>query len=180
MYRQSSFSSSPLGRSSSQHDIGETTNDENHVVYLKTSGKFLNKNNPVLQGGLVTAFRNHTARNKTWPITTVSCNPHSGGFAIADERGQVYKMSIQHNTYNSIRLASTRVSAMCFVNQHKNHLVIAYESGSIVVIDSHTKDIVGNLQVKNKSVVRFIQSHPSQLKIAIASDDKTLSVWDLK
>lgn len=69
---------------------------------------------------------------------------------------------------------------MCFVNQHKNHLVIAYESGSIVVVDSHTKDIVGNLQVKNKSVARIIQSHPSQLKIAIASDDKTLSVWDLK
>lgn len=180
MYRQNSFSALPLGRSASQQDMGDLVDDENHVVYLKNTGRFINKNNPVLQGGLVTAFRNHTARNKTWPITTVSCNSNSGGFAIADERGQVYKMSILHNTYNSIRLASTSVSAMCFINQHKNHLVIAYESGSIVVVDAHTKDIVGNLQVKNKSVARIIQSHPSQLKIAIASDDKTLSVWDLK
>lgn len=69
---------------------------------------------------------------------------------------------------------------MCFISQHKNHIVVAYESGSIVVIDAHTKDIIGNLQVKNKSVARIIQSHPSQLKVAIASDDKTLAVWDLK
>jgi hypothetical protein len=179
MYRQNSFSS-PLGRTASQQEMNDLVDDENHVVQLKNTGKFINKNNPVLPGGLVTAFRNHTTRNKTWHITTVCCNSSSGGFAIADERGQVYKMSIQQNAYNSIRLASTGVSAMCFINQHKNHLVIAYDSGSIVVVDAHTKDIVGNLQVKNKSVARIIQSHPSQLKIAIASDDKTLSVWDLK
>lgn len=69
---------------------------------------------------------------------------------------------------------------MCFLSQHKNHLVLAYESGSIVVIDAHTKDIIGNLQVKTKAVARIIQSHPSELKVAIASDDKTLAIWDLK
>ena len=66
------------------------------------------------------------------------------------------------------------------MTEHKNHLVIAYESGSIVVVDVHTKDIIGNLQVKTKTVARIIQSHPTELKVAIASDDKTLIVWDVK
>lgn len=177
MYRQNSFSAKSFVGSPGEAEDGP---DEDHVVYLKTSGKFFNKNNPLLEGGLVTSFKNHSMRNKTWPISTVCCNPKSGAFAIADERGQVYKMSVAHNTYDSIRLASTGVSAMCFISQHKNHLVVAYESGSIVVLDAHTKDIIGNLQVKNKSVARIIQSHPTQLKVAIASDDKTLAVWDLK
>lgn len=150
-----------------------------HIINLTTTGKFMKKNTTG-EGGLIVAFRNHQVRNKLWPIATVCCNPKSGAFAIADERGQVYKMSVQHNVYNSIRLASTGVSAMCFLSQHKNHLVLAYESGSIVVIDAHTKDIIGNLQVKTKAVARIIQSHPSELKVAIASDDKTLAIWDLK
>lgn len=69
---------------------------------------------------------------------------------------------------------------MAFINQHKNHVVVAYESGSIVVLDTHTKDIIGNLQVKSSTVARIIQSHPAELKVAIASDDKTLAIWDLK
>lgn len=177
MYRQNSFSARSFVGSPGENDDGP---DQDHVVYLKTSGKFLNKNIPLLEGGLVTSFNNHSMRNKTWPISVVCCNPKSGAFSVADERGQVYKMSVAHNSYHSIRLASTAVSAMCFILQHKNHLVVAYESGSIVVIDAHTKDIIGNLQAKSKSVARIIQSHPSQLKVAIASDDKTLAVWDLK
>ena len=179
MYRQSSFSSKSFTASSAA-EVGETPVDGDHVIYLKSTGKFLNRNTPQLEGGLLAVFRNHTVRNKLWALTTVCCNLKTGGFVIADERGQVYKMSAVNNLYNSIRLASTGVAAMCFINQHKNHLVIAYESGAIVVVDTHTKDIIGNLQVKAKTVARIIQSHPSELKVAIASDDKTVAIWDLK
>ena len=182
MYRQNSFSSQAENVGTSQElDISaEEKEQDSSVIYLKSTGKFLNKNNGVSEGGLLAAFRNHSLRNKTWAMTTVCCNSKTGGFAIADERGQVYKMSTMNNVYYSIRLASVGVSAMCFIAQHKNHLVIAYESGSIVVIDSHTKDIIGNLQVRSKAVAKIIQSHPTQLKVAIASDDKTLAIWDLK
>lgn len=177
MYRQNSFSSvtkSPSG------EVNGTQNDNDQIIFLKSSGRFYNKNALAMEGGVVAVFRNHAVRNKTWPISTVCFNAKSGGFAIADERGQVYKMSVQNNLYNSIRFASTGVSAMAFISQHKNHLVVAYDSGSIVVLDTHTKDIIGNLQVKNKAIARIIQSHPSELKVAIASDDKTLAIWDLK
>lgn len=181
MYRQNSFSSKKVPPQSPAIEEVETEEGGDHVVYLAASGRFLGKNCPVLDGGLVTVFRNHAARNKVWPITTVCCNQKTGNFVISDERGQIYKMSTQNNLYHSIRLASTGVSAMCFISQHKNHLVVAYESGSIIVLDAHTKDIVGNLQSKNKSAAaRIIQSHPTELKVAIASDDKTLAIWDLK
>jgi WD40 repeat protein len=178
MYRQNSFSAkteSPHFRGGDDADAGD-----DRLIYLKTSGRFLNKGSPYLDAGLVAAFRNYPTRNKTWPMSTVCCNPKSGGFAIADDRGQIYKMSVLHNSYNSVRLASTGVTAMAFINQHKNHLVVAYDSGSMIVLDAHTKDIIGNLQSKSNSVARIIHSHPTELKVAIASDDKTLAIWDLK
>lgn len=178
MYRQSSFSSKAESLRTPSVDAQEVSED--HVIFLKGTGRFMNKSKPFQEAGLVAAFRNYPTRNKTWPISSVCCNQKTGAFAIADDKGQIYKMSVAHNAYNSVRLASTGVSAMAFINQHKNHLVVAYDSGSIIVLDTHTKDIIGNLQGKSNTVARIIQSHPTELKVAIASEDKTLAIWDLK
>jgi WD40 repeat protein len=182
MYRQNSFSAkkAEMSFATQESNLDDTEGTEGNTIYLKTTGKFLNKNSKARPGGLIATFKNYSTRNKVWNINTICFSPKSGGFAIADERGQVYKMSVSNNAYDSVRLASTGVSAMCFINQHKHHLIIAYDSGSIVVVDSHTKDIIGNLQVKNKSIARIIKSNPGKLQVAIASDDKTLSIWDLK
>ena len=129
-------------------------------------------------------FVNHPVRNKVWAISNLCFDPKSGGFALADERGQVYCMSVAHNSYQSVRLASTAVSAMCFVSGRKNQLVVAYESGSMVVVDTMTKDIVGNLQSRqqqrNGAVARLIRCHPIYPKLLVAADDRSVSMWDIK
>ena len=76
-------------------------------------------------------------RNKSCPITSVNFNnsrykTNDNIFMITDNRGQVYNMNITNNKYTSIRLASSAISAITFVNSHKNHVVIGYENGLLI------------------------------------------------
>ncbi|KAJ1412134.1 hypothetical protein B484DRAFT_99900 [Ochromonadaceae sp. CCMP2298] len=161
--------SNQLARSG-EGGVGE---EEGANVVLKSEGKFMSGRTP--SAGLVACLRNPAARNRAC-LSVVAFG--AGKFALADERGQVFRMNMQSNHYHSVRLASTAVTALCFIQQHKHHLVVCYDSGAIVVVDTHSKDITGNL--KGKSVARIVRSNPDSLKIAIASEDKTLSVWDLE
>lgn len=156
--------------------------DNPYVKYLQTSGKLLNKMQSPSAGGLLVAFRNHAVRNRVWPLTTVAFDRKSGDFAVADQRGQVYYMNMQNNTYEAIRLASTGVSAMAFLRSHKQRLVIAYDSGSMVMVDTHSKEIVGNLQQVQSQVqaaVRILRCHPTKPKLLAVADDRSVTVWDL-
>lgn len=168
------------GNSFASEDIPVVDESNLTNVYLKASGKFLNKIDTPFEGeaGLVASFWNYPTRNKQWPITYTCFNQKTGGFSIADERGQVYKMSISNNHYQSVRLASTSVSSMSFLSAQKNLLAIAYENGIIVIIDSNTKDILGNIQTRHKSTARLIRCHPTLPRLILATDDRTVSLWD--
>jgi hypothetical protein len=165
--------------STSMNSISDVINEDEKSsnIYLKSSGKFINKQ-ATIENGLVTTFYNYPVRGTQWPIIYTCFNHKSGGFAIADERGQVYRMSIVNNIYQSVRLASTPVSAMCFLCTQKNLLAIAYENGVIVIVNSDSKEIVGNIQVRSKAPARIIRSHPSLPRIIIATDDRSVSMWD--
>lgn len=157
--------------------------DDDHLIYLKSSGKIIgNRHALPLAGGLLVAFKNHSMRNKHCSLSQVCFNIKSNIFALSDGRGQVYAMNVNpnDNRYESIRAASTPISAMCFLSKHKNHLVIAYENGNIIIIDIVSKEIVGNLPVKSKSPTRIIRAHPTELVITTVSDNQSISVWDLK
>ncbi len=87
-------------------------------------------------------------------------------------------MSIVNNLYQSVRLASTPVSAIAFLYSQKSLLAIAYENGVVVIVDSGSKDIVGNIQTKNKAVARMIRCHPTLARLIIVTDDGCVSMWD--
>lgn len=102
-----------------------------------------------------------------------------GCFVLADERGQIFKMSLTNNKYQSIRLASIPVSAMAFIPNLKHHLVIGYENCVVIVMDTNTKEIVGNIQQKNPSPARIIKCHPTLPLLILVADDGFIGLWDL-
>ena len=209
MYRQNSFSSK--ASSSSNNNINNLNNhsilrqnssasqfhlhddrasigmevDSDHLIHLKASGSIVkNKFSMFATGGLMVAFKHYFTRHKSTTLTNVCYNHKASSFALCDERGQVYNMliSADANRYESIRSASTAVSAMCFLAVHRNHLVVAYESGSIIIVDVSSKEMVGTLQPtksKQSSPTRLIVSHPLELRIITVSDSKCLYIWDL-
>lgn len=198
MYRKASFGSTmSLANKSSAQQLRTGSIDENedgnansdmhspHVLFLKTQGKFgSNSLQPQLGGRLMTIW-NYPLRSKLWRISLVSFHPRTGTFAIADERGQVYRMSMHQHTYQALRTASMPIVAMCFVACEKTHLIIAHANGSLLIVDTHKRDVVGNIQLlqadaKNIPIVRILRSHPSQPQLVIATEDNRVFLWDLK
>lgn len=205
MYRQNSFSnkaSSSSNNNLNNHSILRQNSsasqsylhddrpsngmevDSDYLIHLKASGSIVkNKFSMFDTGGLMVAFKHYSTRHKSTALTHVCYNHKASSFALCDERGQVYNMliSADANRYESIRSASTAVSAMCFLAVHRNHLVVAYESGSIIIVDVSSKEKVGTLQpTKNKSSpTRLIVSHPLELQVITVSDNKCLYIWDL-
>lgn len=116
-------------------DGGYEPNCDDNVIRLKSSGMLLNRNVEASEYGLIMTYTNYTMRNKSCPVTSVVFNStrnkksDSNVFIIADSRGQVYHMNITDNIYTSIRLASTAISVLSFVNSNRNHIIIGYENG---------------------------------------------------
>jgi hypothetical protein len=224
MYRANSFSSSganhtsmhamqqqPMNTVRHSHDSSTANGDmdtsvtstnntdvitsDQHVVYLKSKGYFLTRKVHAREGGRVMTLWNYPLRNRLWSFTTVTFHARTGSFALADERGQVYKMSMSQYLYESVRLASTPVSALCFLVPHKNHLVIAYENSTIVIIDTQTKEIQGNIHLPHtvansttvsgttvavaKPFARLIRSHPTKELVIVVTNDMTVHLWSL-
>jgi len=102
-----------------------------------------------------------------------------GGWAKPDEKGQIFYLSLPDNKYQTIRLQSRAVSAMSFVHSRLDQLVVGFESGNVVLLDLTSKQIIGNICPSNPYAVRIIKCHPGQSKIVMASDDGTLTMWNL-
>ncbi len=207
MYRANNFSSTSAGAAAGQSSESKDANNddantsimssntdvvsaEQHVVYLKSKGYFLNRKATSREGGRVMTMWNYPLRNKLWSFSAVSFHPRTGSFALADERGQVYKMSMSQFVYESVRLASTTVSALCFLAPKKNHLVIAYENSTIVIIDAYTKEIQGNIHLPHsmqpqghpdlqKPFAKLIRSHPTKDMVIVVTNDMTVHLWNL-
>jgi len=206
MYRQNSFSSKASFSSSNSSNLhnhssilrqnsfasqshlhddrpsGGIAVDNDHLIHLKASGPIVkNKFSMFASGGLMVAFKHYSTRHKSTALTNVCYSHRASSFALCDERGQVYNMLISAdvNRYESIRSASTAVAAMCFLAVHRNHLVIAYENGGIIILDVSSKEMVGTLPTKNKSPTRLIVSHPLELQVITVSENKCLYIWNL-
>ena len=137
-------------------------------LLLKTSGSLMEMRAPAAQRhllfGLMRSVRNHPHRGKQWPITLSAANARGNQFAIADARGQVFLLDADKNRYHAVRLASCAVSALGFVTSRVGELIVAYENGSVLVIDTDKRDIVGNLQQQGGSAVRMIRAHPNKVR----------------
>lgn len=183
MYRNSSFFST--GQMSQKIEDDDVAQDHPNIVYLKTHGKVGGKSVSTESGGRLLTLWNFPLRNKLWRFSVVCFHPRTGTFALADERGQVFRVSMHQYIYESLRLASNPVTAVCFVVFEKTHLVIAYANSTIVVVDTHKKVIVYNIQlaphVNNAvPVVTIIRSHPTKPQLIVGTADGQLCLWDLR
>jgi hypothetical protein len=198
MYRKASFGSTlslnaKQGAHSSLRGASVDANDEAnvnsdvhspHVLFLKTHGKFGSNALQPQTGGRLMTIWNYPLRSKMWRITLVAFHPRTGTFAVADERGQVYRMSMHQHTYQALRTASMPIVAMCFIACEKTHLILAHGNGTLLIVDTHKRDVVGNIQLlqadaKSIPVVRILRSHPSQPQVLIATEDNRVFLWDL-
>lgn len=150
------------------------------VLYLKAKGKLNVNVKTVQEGGKVLTVWNYPTRNKLWPISFVDFHNQSGSFALADARGQVYYMNMKEREYESVKLASKAVSAIAFLQGFKHVLIVAYENGTIVAMNTKTKEILANIQLPmTKSAVKFIRSHPKKPILIFVTEDNTLYLWNL-
>lgn len=160
-------------------NTGEYESANPYVIYLKSSGKLLIKNLAPKVGGKLVTIYNYPIRSKLWPMNLVDFHFNSGNIALSDTRGQVYKLSMGHLTYESVKLASKAVSAIAFVQYRKNMLAISYENSTNVIINTQTKEILHNIQLPTKSIVRMIRSHPNKPILVLLTEDKKVSLWDI-
>ena len=170
----------------SSHDV------EGQKVYLRTAGPFIDKNGRADEHGLLTTIWNYPMRGHLWKMESTVFNTNTGEFLINDERGQIYRFSIGDALYESIRAASTPVSAISYVNYRNFEVIIAYENGSVIIFDTESKELIGSLvPIPNTSAVsvtsslpsapvRILRCHPSKPLVAACADDCTVRLWDLK
>ena len=118
-----------------------------------------------------------------WQLHSASYHKRNGKCIIYDERGQIYIFSVKENIYRTIRLASTPLSAMSFVTSRSSQIIAAYENGEVLLLNSESIDVI-NMTAQcpslANSTVRLIRAHPSKPVVAMASDDMTVSLWDLR
>ena len=99
-----------------------------------------------------------------------------------DERGQIYVMSIKDNKYSTVHLASNPISSMAFILSQPDQIITAYENGDILLLDTDSNNVI-NIAAQCPSMtaatIRIIRTHPSKPIIAMASDNKVVSLWDI-
>jgi hypothetical protein len=191
MYRKGSFGRSSNLRQRSSDATDPATEDiptesSKNTLFLRTQGKFgLNNQLQPKMGGRLLTIMNYPVRNKMWKFRKVVFHPKTGTFVLADERGQIFRFSMHQTSYHALRMASTAVTAMCFLLTEKTHLIVAYANGTIVILDTHKSQILGNIQLfqpetKIIPIAKLIRCHPSKPLVAIITMDQKVFLWDLK
>ena len=164
-------------------------------LYLNAAGTLLEKTTPTLlpNGHLVT-LRNYHVRSVSWRLEFVCCDSCRGNLAISDERGQVFLLSVDDNEYRLIRKASSPISCLAFVLSQPHHLLIAYENGELVTIDTASGNVIKLISNSSSSpqrhrsrfvpCIRLLRTHPT-LPLAVSATDDVdqatpcISLWDM-
>ena len=181
----------------SEIEEGET---EERKVFLRNSGKI---NLPLSASGKLKpsstevgeplcTIINYPVRGRVWHFERIAFHGITGDVAIADERGQIYTINMKDSTYRTSRFASTTITALEYIHSRATQLVVAYESGKVIIIDTFCcsrlhcncpKDIIANIQPEGfgiPSTQRIIKCHPSKPFAVMLSDDLVLTLWDLR
>ena len=128
---------------------------------------------------------NFPIRGKVWNFTHICCNHNNGNIAMADERGQIYVINRSKSIYTVGRYASSVLSCMDYVHatgttEHSGYLLVAHESGKLVVVDTYRKEVIHVLQEEGTAPQRHLKCHPTAHVAISISDEMVLSIWDLK
>jgi len=156
-------------------------NENDQITYLRSTGRVLNQHMRRSAYGKLSVLISQPLGENSEPyhFHNVAFNEKSGEIALSDEKGQIFYISLPDNKYQTIRIQTRAISAMSFVHSRIDQLVVAFESGTVVLLDLTSKQIIGNICPSNPYAVRVIKCHPGQSKIIMASDDGTLTMWNL-
>lgn len=137
------------------------------------------QSNPGSGGLLITIF-NNSVKGQFRRMSSAVFNEVTGQFAIADENGSVFNFSLVENRYSTLQISSIPVSAMTFVHSRRDQIVIAYENGVVILMDTITQKILGNILKPTAATARIMRCHPSKPMLALGSEDGAISLWDLR
>ena len=118
-----------------------------------------------------------------WRLHSTCFNEKTAKCIVYDERGQIYDVSIKQNCYKTVKLASTPISSLASMLNRTNQVITAYENGDVLVLDTDSAisiNLSAQCPAMAKSVIRIIRAHPIENVVIMASDDKSISMWDLR
>jgi hypothetical protein len=148
--------------------------------HLSFSGKIYDKNRAPTEGGQIACLKNYIVKNHLWKFVHVVFNIHTSDFVAADERGQLYIFRLSDNTYSSLRLASFPISALEYVHHHASHVMVAYQNGLTIIVDTLSKEIVANVRPRGASPIVYMKCCPNKHLAVMLAENGQLILWNLK
>lgn len=152
------------------------------AISLDYTGKIYNKNHKSIKqvGGLFTILKNHLIRGNYWKFLTCHFHQQTSEMCVIDERGQVYLLNFKHNTYHSLKLASSTIYSIDFIHSRPSNVIIGYRSGLTIVLDTITQKIVSTLFIRGNESICKICCHPLKPLAILLSSSGTLTLWNLR
>ena len=117
---------------------------------------------------------------KSQDIRHVAINDRSSEVALADEIGTIFVVSLRDDECRIARLASnSAVTAVEFLASHSSTVVVAYENGLVLSIDTHTKEVLMNIRSEGNIPQRMLRCHPTRNVLAMVAENLQLSILDV-
>lgn len=160
----------------SERDVISSTT----LLLSASSGPIFSQVINQVQDGPILTIWNNLVEGQLRRMSSVCFNDKTGQFAISDECGSVFTFSIVDNVYKALRISTVPVSAMTFVHSRCDQIAIAYENGSVIIVDTVTLHIICNIQLESFSTVRMMRCHPGKSNLALVADDGSITMWDLR
>jgi hypothetical protein len=158
------------------------------LVGLQGQGSFLAHDVTAVQpednGGLLSVLVSTQSRH----LTSIAFNSVTNDFAVCDSHGQVFHFRMDSNKYQLVRLGgSSAVTSMAFLHSKLNYLTLAYEDGTIVIVDLQKRGAVASMHTVHGNPIRMLRCHPKHsLLVALGVDPtnpgrgRTLDLYDMK
>ena len=146
---------------------------------LAFSGKIYDKNKTPLDNGQIACLKNYTVKDHLWKFIHVVFNVHTSDFVAADERGQIYSFRFSDNVYMSLRLASFPINCLEYVHSHASQVIVAYQNGLVIIVDTLSKEVVANLRPRGSSPVVLVKCCPNKNLAVMLTEKGELYLWDL-
>ena len=161
-------------------------------LYLNAAGTLVDS---VTAATTSITLRNYPVRGYSWKLEYVCCDSH-GNLAVSDERGQVFLLEVDSNEYRLIRKASSAISCLAFILSQPHQLLVAYENGELLTVDTISGNVIKLLSNSSSSPqrhhhhhhivpgIRLLRTHPTQPLAVSATDDANqavpyISLWDM-
>ncbi len=146
------------------------------MLHLCVSGDFhidAAKNNQII----IKKVQNMPLRGNIWPLNASVVHAKKNIILLSDIRGEVYVCNLLTNKYHLIKLASSKLSTMCFLHGTNDMCLLAYENRDVLIVDMNKKAVVHQVDIPN-SVVRLVRCHPTKSLVAMATDQQEIMIYD--